>query len=281
MIPLHDDNPTAIRPVVTWGLIGGCVLVYLWQFSLTGGAGQEAVYGLGLIPAVLFGERALPPDVEMVPAFATLFTSMFMHGGLLHVSGNMLYLWIFGNNVEDAMGHGRFAAFYVVCGLAAALAHALYDPASTVPMVGASGAIGGVLGAYLLLHPKARILVLIPVFIFPYFVRVPAAFVLGLWFVLQIVNTTLFSDSGGGGVAYLAHIGGFVAGALLILVMRKQGVLLFDRGRLEAIAAHQVPRLPWVERRYPVRVRPSAEKDRGPKTRGPHGPWDPRSGPWG
>ena len=277
MIPLHDDNPTTIRPLVTWGLIGACVLVFLWQLSLSGGAAQEAVYGFGLIPAVLFGERTLPPDIEMVPAIATLFTSMFMHGGLLHLGGNMLYLWIFGNNVEDAMGHGRFLAFYVLCGLAAALAHALFDPSSMLPMVGASGAIGGVLGAYLLLHPKARVLVLIPIFIFPYFVRIPAAVVLGLWFVLQLFNTAIVVDETGGGVAYWAHIGGFIAGALLILVFRKKGVLLFDRGRPEAIAAHQVPRLPWVERRYPLRGGAGEGKTHSK----PRGPWNPRSGPWG
>ena len=272
MIPLHDDNPTTIKPLVTIGLIAACGLVFVWQFSLSSQAAQQFAYGLGFIPAVLFGDRVLPPEIALVPAIATPFTSMFLHSGAAHLGGNMLYLWIFGNNVEDAMGHGRFIAFYVLCGLAAALAQALYAPSSTVPIVGASGAIGGVLGAYLLLHPKARVLV----FIFVYLVRIPAAIVLGLWFVVQLVNSAMIpAEAGGGGVAYWAHIGGFVAGALLILVFRKKGVELFDRSRPGAIDGGQVPRLPWVERRYRMRHRPEAGSSES-------GPWGRRrSGPRG
>jgi len=226
VIPLHDDNPTRIRPVVTVGLIAACVVVFLWQVSLGEAGYRRAVYALGFVPAVLFGEAALPPGLAVVPPVMTLLTSMFLHGGLWHLAGNMLYLWIFGNNVEDAMGHGRFVAFYLVSGLAAALAQALADPGSTVPMIGASGAVSGVLGAYLLLYPHARVLVLIPLGFFSQLVRVPAVWVLGLWFLIQIVSS-LAAEPGRGGVAWYAHIGGFVAGMVLIPLFKRRDVPLF------------------------------------------------------
>ena len=153
MIPLRDDNPSSITPVVSWVLIGACVLAFLWQFSLGPREGQVAVYALGVIPAVLFEGARLPPEIVMVSPTATVFTSMFLHGGWMHLIGNMLYLWIFGDNVEDSMGHGRFVVFYLVCGVAAVLAQSLPDTHSQVPMIGASGAISGVLGAYVLLYP--------------------------------------------------------------------------------------------------------------------------------
>ena len=230
MIPLHDDNPTTIRPIVTIGLIAACVLVFIWQLNLSGQNYARMVYGLGLIPAVLLGERPLPAELAVVAPELSLLTSMFLHGGWLHLIGNMLYLWIFGNNVEDAMGHVRFVLFYFACGIAAALAQVAQDPASVVPMIGASGAIGGVLGAYLLLHPKARVLVLLPLGFLSQLVRIPAFIVLGLWFLLQFVYSTTAADAGGG-VAYWAHIGGFVAGAILILVFKRRDVSLFDRAR--------------------------------------------------
>jgi membrane associated rhomboid family serine protease len=229
MIPLHDDNPTAIAPAVTVALIVACSAVWLWQFSQPPGEQERTIYALGVIPAVLLGERSLPPEAAWTPPIFTLVSSMFLHGGWMHLIGNMLYLWIFGNNVEDAMGHVRFIVFYLVCGVAAALAQTASDPASTVPMVGASGAIGGVLGAYLVLHPKARVLVLIPLGIFSRLIYVPAFLVLGLWFVLQIVSAPMAQQ--GGGVAYWAHIGGFAAGAALIFVFRRRGVTLLDRDR--------------------------------------------------
>jgi membrane associated rhomboid family serine protease len=157
----------------------------------------------------------LTEELARVPATATLVTSMFMHGGWGHLLGNMLYLWIFGNNIEDRLGHGRFILFYLLCGLAAAFAQALPDTASQVPMVGASGAISGVLGAYLLLFPHARILVLIPIGFYPYTVRLPALAVLGLWFLLQLISS-MATAPGEGGVAFGAHIGGFVAGLALL-----------------------------------------------------------------
>ncbi len=226
MIPLHDDNPTTLTPFVTVGLIVACVAVFLWQVTLPPGAAERAVYAYGMIPAVLFGARELPAELVAIPAVASVLTSMFMHGGWMHLIGNMLYLWIFGNNVEDAMGHRRFVVFYLLCGLAAALAQAFQDPASTVPMIGASGAIGGVLGAYVLLYPQARVLVLIPLGFFFYTLRIRALYVLGFWFVLQFVSSAL-AGAQVGGVAYWAHIGGFIAGMVLILPFRRKGFPLF------------------------------------------------------
>lgn len=229
MIPIHDDNPTTLRPFVTVGLIVLCVLVFLWQLGLPEADRERVIYALGLTPAVLFGHVALPPELAWVSPEMSLITSMFVHGGLLHLGGNMLYLWIFGNNVEDAMGHGRFVVFYLLCGVAAALAQAGLAPQSQVPMVGASGAIGGVLGAYLLLHPRAMILVVVPIFFYIQMIRVPAFLVLGLWFLLQFLGTAEVTE--GGGIAYGAHIGGFLAGMALIPFFRRPGVPLLDRDR--------------------------------------------------
>jgi membrane associated rhomboid family serine protease len=230
MIPLHDDNPTRIFPYVTVGVILACTLIFLWQASLGQQANQAVAYSLGLVPAVLTHRVELPPELALVAPSLTILTSMFLHGGFLHLAGNMLYLWIFGNNVEDAMGHGRFLVFYLICGAAAALGQILQDPASQVPMIGASGAISGVLGAYLLLYPHARVLVLLPLGFFAYLVRIPAGWVLGLWFALQLLSSVLTSDHGGG-VAWFAHIGGFIAGLLLISVFKKRDVKLFQPPR--------------------------------------------------
>jgi membrane associated rhomboid family serine protease len=156
---------------------------------------------------------------------------MFLHGGWMHLIGNMLYLWIFGNNVEDAMGHVKFVVFYVVCGILAATSHALTDPSSAVPMVGASGAISGVLGAYLLLYPHARVMVLIPLGIFARVMYVPAGFVLGFWFVLQLLSGGMSLGQGGGGVAWFAHVGGFVAGMALIGLFKRPNVRFFAPAR--------------------------------------------------
>lgn len=230
MIPLHDDNPTELRPVVTVALIGACVLVFLWQVSAPAPRQQAVIYAFGVIPAVLFGLRELPPELALIPPPLTVLTSMFMHGGWMHLLGNMLYLWIFGNNVEDAMGHARFVVFYLLCGLAAVLAQALPSPESTLPMVGASGAISGVLGAYLLLYPHARVVVGIPLGFYLHTMVLKAGWVLGIWFALQLVSS--LSAGEGPGVAFRAHLGGFVAGMLLVLFLRRRRVRLFnpDRG---------------------------------------------------
>ena len=230
MIPLRDDNPTTIQPVVTIILIVLCVLIFLWQLSLGSRGFQTVVMGLGVIPATLLGGRTLPPELALVPPTLTVFTSLFLHGGWMHLIGNMLYLWIFGNNVEDAMGHLRFVMFYLLCGVTAVLAQSLPNTASTLPMIGASGAISGVLGAYLLLYPHARVLVLVPLGFYTQLVHLPAMAVLGFWFVLQIISTA-FSDPHTGGVAFGAHIGGFIAGMILLPIFKHRHVRLFAPSR--------------------------------------------------
>ncbi len=225
MIPLRDDNP-AFRPqIVTVAFIVMCVLVWLWQLSFGAQGGQRIVYALGVVPASLLGQQQLPPELSLVAPWMTVFTSMFMHGGWMHLIGNMLYLWVFGDNVEDAMGHGRFVVFYLLCGVAAVLAQALPDPSSTIPMVGASGAISGVLGAYLLLYPHARVLVAIPLGFILHTMRVPAGLVLVLWFGLQLLSSAM-AQPGQGGVAFRAHIGGFIAGMILIPIFKQRRVRL-------------------------------------------------------
>jgi membrane associated rhomboid family serine protease len=228
-LPLSDDNPTHRLPVVTWTVIAGCIAVFLWQTTLGVRAGNAIVYSLGLIPAVLFGSAQLPPELRLVPAPVSIVTSMFLHGGWMHLLGNMLYLWIFGNNVEDSMGRGRFVVFYLLCGMTAALVQSFAAPGSEVPMIGASGAIGGVLGAYLVLHPRANVRMLFVILFFIRIISVPAAVVLGLWFVMQFVSgaTTPTSDDGGG-VAFWAHVGGFVAGAVLVPYFKRRDIRLFE-----------------------------------------------------
>jgi membrane associated rhomboid family serine protease len=228
MIPLGDDTPTELRPYVTVVMIAACVAVFLYQVTLPEMAGQRFVYVYGFIPKLFFGGVRPASWAPGLPEQATLFTSMFLHGGWMHLIGNMLYLWIFGNNVEDAVGHVKYLLFYLACGVAAALAQGFADPSSPIPMVGASGAIAGVLGAYLLLYPRARVLVLIPLGFFTQLVRIPALYVLGFWFLLQFLQQAMTSAAGGqGGVAHMAHIGGFVAGAVLILFLRRSGIGLF------------------------------------------------------
>jgi membrane associated rhomboid family serine protease len=226
VIPIHDDNPTERAPLVTVALIAACTLAFLWQLSFDAQGQQAAIYALGAIPAVLFGHAELAPDLAWVPVSATPVTSMFLHGGWMHLIGNMLYLWVFGNNVEDAMGHLRYAVFYLVCGLAAVLAQALPDVSSEIPMIGASGAVSGVLGAYFLLHPRARVLVLVPIGFVLQTLRLPALWVLGFWFVIQLVSTLFAAGEDGGGVAFRAHLGGFLAGMALIPLFKRAGVRL-------------------------------------------------------
>jgi membrane associated rhomboid family serine protease len=233
VIPLYDDNPTRRVPVLTVALIALCVGVFLIQVGLDERAATVWIYRLGAIPAVVTGELRLHPDLAgTVPASGTLITSMFLHGGFFHLAGNMLYLWIFGNNIEDALGHGRFLAFYLAAGVLAALAHIYQAPASEVPMIGASGAISGVLGAYLLLYPRAQVGVLVPIGFILTVVRLPAVVVLLLWFVFQFLSNAFGGGSGeGGGVAWMAHIGGFVAGMVLLFLFKPRRVPLFGDGR--------------------------------------------------
>jgi len=224
MFPLKDELPTRTTPLITVGLIALNVLAYLYQLSLeVGGTSEGAraaeafVMEFGLIPCHLTG--ACPTASDLPSPLVTVFTSMFLHGGLFHIGGNLLYLWIFGNNVEDTLGHARFAVFYLASGVAAAATQTIVGPGSHVPMIGASGAISGVLGAYIVLFPHANVLTLVIFGFFFRIVRIPAVIVLGLWMLVQIVSG-LGSLGAGGGVAWFAHIGGFLAGMVLLLVLR-------------------------------------------------------------
>ncbi|TKS60829.1 MAG: rhomboid family intramembrane serine protease [Nitrospira sp.] len=229
MIPLHDDNPTEHTPFVTVSIIAICVVVFLYQSSLPREPGETFAFQYGAIPSVVFGHASLPDEASVaIPAALTLVTSMFLHGGWLHLLGNMLYLWIFGNNIEDVMGHAKYIVFYILCGILAALSHALTDPSSQIPMVGASGAISAVLGAYLLLFPRAHVLVLLPGI---GMTRVAAGIVLVMWFVTQLVSGGMSVGAKGGGVAFFAHIGGFVAGMALIGLFKRRDVPFFSPGR--------------------------------------------------
>jgi membrane associated rhomboid family serine protease len=213
MLPLRDDNPRSTVPFVTYLLIALNVLAFLWELSL-GPALENALLSLAFIPARFW----LPGN--FVADLFTIVVSMFLHGGLLHIGSNMLYLFIFGDNVEDRLGHGKYLVFYLACGFLATFAHAFFSPASRIPAIGASGAIAGVLGAYLVLFPRAQVTTLIPIFILITIRQIPAIFILGFWFILQLfsgVGSLGVTDAQDmGGVAYFAHIGGFVAGMLLI-----------------------------------------------------------------
>jgi membrane associated rhomboid family serine protease len=222
LVPLRDENPTARFAILTALLVAANLAVFAFQATLDDRAGTAFVLGYGMIPAVLSGAAELPDWVDGPDMWLTPVTAMFLHGGLMHVAGNMLYLWTFGNNVEDAMGRLRFALFYLACGLAAAWAQAAVDFDSQVPMIGASGAVSGVLAAYLLLHPYAHVYS----FAFIRFMWLPAWFVLGFWIVVQLANGFM-AEPGDGGVAWWAHIGGFAAGLVLLPIFKRRGVPLF------------------------------------------------------
>ena len=217
MIPLKDDNPTSRKPVVTYFIIALCILIFLAQFNSQSYKAGQLFYSYGLIPSVLMGKNQLPIDLYVIPGWLTIFTSMFMHGGFMHLAGNMLYMWIFADNIEDSLGPTKFLIFYLLAGIGAGMTQVLMDIHSQVPMVGASGAIGGVLGAYLINHPNAKVLVLIPFGFFSQLIKIRALYVLGFWFILQFISNS-------GGVAYAAHIGGFVSGIILILFFNKKKI---------------------------------------------------------
>jgi membrane associated rhomboid family serine protease len=219
MIPFKDDVPTRSKPVVTVLFIVLNCLMFVFQLSLPQGASDLFVRAFGVVPLRLSASLTGNADIVGVHPLLTVFSSMFMHGGWLHLGGNMLYLWIFGNNVEDSMGRFRFVVFYLLSGIAAAATQVLADPHSTVPMVGASGAVAGVLGAYIILHPFARVYTLIIIIFFIRVVPLPAIFVLGVWFLLQILNG--LGAPSHAGVAWHAHIGGFIAGLILIRWFQK------------------------------------------------------------
>jgi len=228
MIPIKDENPTYNVPFVTIILIGINILIFVLIWIQGPEAMQRIMFRFGTIPKEITGVQKFslfqaPPGPAVPPVF-TLLTSMFLHGGWFHLLGNMLYLWIFGDNVEALMGHGRFLTFYLLCGLAATLSHVLILPGDPFPMVGASGAISGVLGAYFIRFPRARVYVLFFFFFFIRIVPVSALFVLGIWFFIQVFSGLgSLGASDAGGVAWFAHIGGFVAGMILVLVFGKKG----------------------------------------------------------
>lgn len=226
MIPLKDNNPTKSFPFVTIILIAVNAIVFFYQLSLNDVSGKAFVFTYGAIPYELMNSINLPLT-PYIPNSATVFTSMFLHGGLFHLGGNMLYLWIFGNNIEDSMGHIKFIVFYLICGIAAVFAHTVVNPGSKIPMIGASGAIGGVLGAYILLFPRARVLTLIPLVFFIRIIEIPALIVIGLWIVIQFLSGAMSVGAAGGGIAYFAHIGGFLSGFALIALFKKRGVRFF------------------------------------------------------
>lgn len=236
MFPYKDELPTLRTPIVTIAIIAINVMAWI----LVQGAGTEpalpqSVCSLGVMPGRLFGHIpvgsviALGPDVSCevgaFPAWATLFTSMFMHGGWMHLIGNMLFLWVFGNNIEDSTGRIRFVVFYLACGIAAALAQAFFSPGSRIPMVGASGAISGVMGAYMVLYPRTRVHVLIFLGIYVNTVAVPAYLMLAYWFFLQLLGGLPGLGKDLGGTAFLAHVGGFVAGVVLIKLFQNKRLL--------------------------------------------------------
>ena len=245
MIPYKDDNPTATTPFVTYILVAANIGLFFWMLPWH----ERAVWEYGLLPwELLTGQRH--PDSLAISGHAALLTSMFMHGGFLHLGGNMLFLWVFGDNVEDAMGHVKFLIFYVLCGYAAhafqlgwlllragmppeaplplaMLAHTRqFSPELMwfIPMVGASGAISGVMAAYYVLYPGARVRMIVPIFVFITTMAVPAAFVIGYWFLIQVISGLVDAGGGGGGVAWWAHIGGFIGGMLLLRPFLKRRV---------------------------------------------------------
>jgi membrane associated rhomboid family serine protease len=217
MIPLKDDNPTQTFPLITIALVVINILVFIYQLTLSSEGLETFLFRYGAIPGRLIhpleGAQAFP---QAIPFGLTIFSSMFLHGGLFHLLGNMLYLWIFGNNVEDYLGHVRYIIFYLISGFFAAFIHTLSDLNSAIPMIGASGAIAGILGAYLVLFPRANVSTLFIFIIFFKIIKVPAVLILGLWFLLQLLN----AGSGGGSVAWYAHVGGFLTGVILIQIFK-------------------------------------------------------------
>jgi len=235
VIPIRDINHTRRTPIVTWTLIGANVLIFLGTLNLTDPAAEAMMMRFGVIPEVIVhGHWTVPrADGGAVGSWVTPFTSMFLHGGWLHLGSNMLFLHVFGDNVEDALGRFRFLLFYALCGVGAVIGQVAVDPNSMVPMIGASGAISGVLAGYLTLFPHARVVTVIPIFIFLHFMEVPAWIFIALWFVLQLVlgylSLGVIAD-GGGGVAWFAHIGGFLGGLVFVRALYRR-----PRGRRQRL----------------------------------------------
>ncbi|MBS1257212.1 MAG: hypothetical protein MAG551_00248 [Candidatus Scalindua arabica] len=220
MIPIRDRNPSGTFPYVTIGIIIINVLIFLYELSLGSGLG-EFIMKFGVVPLkVSYYSQA--SDLTFVNTFFPFISSMFLHGGFVHLIGNMWFLWIFGDNIEDKLGHFRFIAFYLLCGIIASSVHVFFSIQSKVPCVGASGAIAGVLGAYMITFPRARVVTIVPVFVFIQVMELPAMVVLGFWFVIQFFSgaASITASTSGAGVAWWAHIGGFAAGVIILYIMR-------------------------------------------------------------
>ncbi len=258
MLPIKDNNPTHITPYVTYALIAANVLVFLIVLALPEEIQGRTKFALGAIPAVIFQAKDIFADHAMLPDsvdFLSVVTSQFLHAGWWHLIGNMLFIWVFGNNIEDAMGHWRFLIFYLLCGVGAALINAGVEPTSEAPTIGASGAISGVLGAYLLLYPRAKVMVFALYILIP----LPAFIVLGLWIFMQVANL-----GGGGNIAWWAHIGGFAVGMLLVLPFKRRHVKLFGNGHLNQTAHPDTIVTP-----APIEIEPKGPKPWGPEINGP------------
>ena len=219
--PFADENPTNKKPVISWLIIFACSSIFLNQLFDPAYITEQTFLSFGMIPAILFGYSELSGHLKIIPPFLSIFTSMFLHGGWMHIVGNMTYLYIFGDNIEERLGKLKFIIFYLVTGIVAAFSQAIIDPTSTIPMIGASGAIAGVLGGYLVLYPKANIKVFFWFIIFVKVIRIRAFIVLGGWIIIQFISFS-GTDVSSGGVAYAAHIGGFISGVLLINIMKNK-----------------------------------------------------------
>jgi membrane associated rhomboid family serine protease len=224
MIPIYDDNPALGKPLLVITIIAVCIIIWFWQSGLSYQDNNTVIINFGLTPKVFLSGPLL--------SFFTLFTSMFMHGGFMHLAGNMLYLWIFGDNIEGALGHFRFILFYFLCGIAAAFTQILSAPDSAIPMIGASGAVSGVLGAYLIFYPRARIRTFVFLGIFITFLRLPAILLLGFWILVQVISAVI-SNPGSPGVAWFAHLGGFFMGMLLAPLLKKPNISIFQKSRIK------------------------------------------------
>jgi membrane associated rhomboid family serine protease len=231
MLPLKDDNPTRITPYITWMLIALNAMVFLYQVSLSSLGSRIFVFRYGAIASVILGNQRLPSGVAAIPPMLSIFTGMFLHGGWMHLIGNMWFLWIFGDNIEEAMGHLRYLVFYLVCGCAASWSQIVSTPDSSAPLIGASGAIAGVLGAYIMLYPRARVWTLIFLGFFVRLMYIPAVWMLGYWFLIQAVSGGMSRNPNAGGVAFWAHIGGFIAGMALVGLFKKKSVRFFNPPR--------------------------------------------------
>lgn len=217
--PISDINKTKNKPILSWMVIVCCILIFIYQQNLDYHSKQTTILTFGMIPSVIFNIKQLSDELVIIPSYMTLVSSMFLHGGWMHLIGNMTYLYIFGDNIEDKLGKIKFIIFYISCGIFAGLCQALIDVNSEIPMIGASGAISGILGAYLILFPKKDIKVFFWFFIFIKIFRIPAMFVIGGWIFIQFFSLNSSEESN---IAYLAHIGGFIAGIILIIIFRKK-----------------------------------------------------------